>query len=70
MSRGLKLGNLGPKFDDLCCGLKALSCGIEGPTPVNEDGLFHLQFIFSFMRRSGHSQSIDIRVEYFIFIEF
>ena len=37
MSRGLKLGNLGPKFDDLCCGLKALSCGMEGPTPVNED---------------------------------
>ena len=41
MSRGLKLGNLGPKFDDLCCGLKALSCGMEGPTPVNEDELFH-----------------------------
>ena len=37
MSRGLKLGNLGPKFDDLCCGLKALSWGMEGPTPVNED---------------------------------
>ena len=46
MSSGLKLGNLGPRFDDLCCGLKALSCGIEGPTPVNEDELFNFTIYF------------------------
>ena len=70
MSRGLKLGNLGPKFDDLCCGLKALSCGMEGPTPVNEDELFHFTIIFCFMRGSCHIQSVEIGVEYFIFVEF
>ena len=51
MSSGLKLGNLGPRFDDLCCGLKALSCGIEGPTPVNEDELFNFTIYLLFYAR-------------------
>ena len=51
MSRGLKLGKRGPRFDDLCCGLKALSCGMEGPTPVNEDELLHFTIYLLFYAR-------------------